>query len=106
MTIDLVQNRQLTHFFVLVSTGCQVNRCAKFSGKTSNTVNMVSMLMGHQNGIDVLGHQTQARQSSDSFFNGEAKINDYTGTAIIDQGCVTLAAASQGSESHWHALRS
>jgi hypothetical protein len=67
-------------------------------------MDVVCMLMGHQNGIDVLGHQTQARESSDSFLNGEAKIDDHAGITVIDHSPVTLAPASQRSESHWHAL--
>jgi hypothetical protein len=73
----------------------QIDRERVAGGKTRDAADVILVLMGHDNRIEVLRNAPATAQPMDGFIDTETAIEQYASSAGFDDETVALAAAAK-----------
>jgi hypothetical protein len=93
MTINHIEVWYHPHAFSIVCSRRQKYRGFVFSSKRSHAVNMITVLMGNEDGTDIGSCTADSLQALFGFFEREPKVNQNTRVSVFNKRTVTLTAA-------------
>jgi hypothetical protein len=68
--------------------------------ETSDSADVIVMLVGDDNRVDILGRQSDSREAQPRLGEGETAVEHYASSAAFDDKRIAATAAAEGGEAH------